>query len=101
MSEYILHCSTDCLKFLSRFVKRRVFYGIFMIIFCLRKLRHLLCLVFIHSYRVKFVNKRFEIMDIKKCAAIPLNMYLEDSHTLFYTNIFTHNHKDERLKNVW
>ena len=32
-------------------------------LFCLRKLRHLLCLVFIHSYQVQFVNKSFEIMD--------------------------------------
>ena len=38
--------------------------------FSLWKLRQL-CLVFIRSYPV---NKDFEIMDMKKCAAIPFNM---------------------------
>ena len=33
----------------------------------LRKLRQILCLVFIQAYKVK----GFEIMDMKKCAAIP------------------------------
>ena len=36
----------------------------------------ILCLVFIHSYKVQFVNKGFEIMDMKKCVAIPLNMHV-------------------------
>ena len=41
----------------------------------LGKFRQLLCLVFIHSYPVEFVNKGFEIIDMKKCVVIPLNIY--------------------------
>ena len=57
--------------------------------------RQLLCLVFMHSYPVEFVSNGFEIMDMKKCAAIPLNMHVKDlpwfnywfSFTLAYSRI--------------
>ena len=44
--------------------------------FGLQKLHQLLCLVFIHSYPVQFINKGFEIIDMMKCAAISLNMHV-------------------------
>ena len=73
--------------------------------FSLRKSRQLLCLVFIHVYPAKFVNKGFEIMDMKKCSVIPLNMHVLDLRKYnagFYTNIFLlKNHKHERPKDVW
>ena len=47
-----------------------------MNILFLRKLHQLLRLVIIYSYPAEFVNKGFEIMDMKKCAAIPLNMHV-------------------------
>ena len=49
--------------------------------FSLRKLRQILCLVFIHSYKVQFVNRGFEIMVMKKCAAISFSMHVKDLHT--------------------
>ena len=52
--------------------------------FSLRKLRQLLVLCF----------KGFEIMDMKKCAAIPLNIHASIRFFLF------NNHKLERRKNV-
>ena len=55
--------------------------------FLFAEISHLLCLVFIQSYRIQFVSKGFEIMDM----AIPLNLHIQDLRkcdTLFYTNIF-------------
>ena len=75
--------------------------------FNLRKSRQLLCLVFIQSYPVYFVNKSYEIMDMKKCAAIPLNIYFKTSVSAIHCSIrifFTEKkikNKRERPKDVW
>ena len=62
-------------------------------------------MVGLHTYLSSiFVNKGFEIMDMKKCAAIPRNMpVLRKYNTVLYPNIVLlekKNNKQERPEDV-